>query len=143
MERFPPGSTQPPSPDSEFSPLLLTELTVRWAEKYNPEWWAASWSAAKASTHRSWVWEVPWSELLERSGGPLGVREPGGERKGLLDLRTSVEQEAGRGEHGYGLGSAGGSGRPMRKAPCGAGNGLVMPWSLDLIFGAWGAIDEF
>lgn len=50
------------------------------------------------------MWEVPWSELLERSGGPLGVREPGGEREGLLDLRTSVEQEAGRGEHSYGLG---------------------------------------
>lgn len=43
-------------------------------------------------------------ELLGRSGGPLRVREPGGEREGLLDLRTSVEQEAGRGEHSYGLG---------------------------------------
>lgn len=43
-------------------------------------------------------------ELLERSGGPVRVREPGGEREGLLDLRMSVEQEAGRGEHSYGLG---------------------------------------
>ena len=42
-------------------------------------------------------------ELLERSGGPLGVRELGGERGELLDLRTSVEQEAGRGEQSYGL----------------------------------------
>lgn len=131
-----PGSTQPLCPDSAFSPLLLTELTIRgqrntaWSDGLHPEH-SQGIHAQELGGECGRFHGVGLSCWRDLEGhwelGSQGVKT--GE---LLDLRTSVEQ-AGRESTATAWESAGGSGRPMRKAPWWGRERACAAMELDLI----------